>query len=540
MDQRGTDGATGAGERGVGDRDSDVDVLVVGGGPTGMMAACELLRRGIRVRVVDRAPDASKFPKALVLWPRTLDLLEDLDAADEVRSAGVRINTFRYFSERKQIAQFDFTPDLAAICLPQNETERILRTQLHRLGGKVEQNVRLLGLDGLDYSGRIDGSEHITAVLEHADGTIERARVPFLIGADGAGSAVRKQLGTGFVGSTYESAFAIVDTYIEGELPRDEALYYQSRKGALVVVALPGGAHRFFCSLPPGQQVSVPMMQQVVDERGPSGVKITDPIWQSVFRVHARQAESFQLGRVFLIGDAAHVHSPASGQGMNTGIQDAHNIAWKLASVIRGEAPTDLLTSYQPERKAVAERVVRDTDIQTRAWLVNSATKVAARDAAFRLLDRTGVFSRFYGPVMAGRRLAYPSVRETQEPSGFAVCRLNRRLPGRLKIGSVLPRPLAKAIGIVGTDVEPPQWTVAVVPPRGDPEWPDQVTGTASRWSNVRVVTLAPNAERELGCRRAGYYLIRPDGHIGAHGHTADLQRLDAELARVCTPAAQS
>ncbi|MFF6790337.1 FAD-dependent monooxygenase [Streptomyces filamentosus] len=514
------------------------DVLIVGGGPTGMMAACELLRRGIRVRVIDRAAEPSPFPKALLVWPRSLDLFEDLGVLGRLREAGLQINAFSYYSDREHLATFDFPQDLSPVCLPQNETERILRERLHELGGTVERGVRLLTFDGMDFSGRIDGTDGVTAVLEHADGTVERTRAPFVIGTDGAGSAVRAQLGTGFSGSTYETAFALVDAEIEGFLPPDRALYYQSPAGALVIVALPGGVFRFFSSLAPGEEVSVERMQQIVDERGPRGVRIAKPVWQSVFRVHARHANEFQLGRVFIAGDAAHVHSPAGGQGLNTGFQDAHNLAWKLAAVIRGEAPSDLLLGYGPEREAVAQRVVRDTDIQTRAWLVRSPAKVRLRDAAFRAADRGGLFSRFYAPVMAGRRLAYPPVRPTQTPSGRHGCGLLPGVRGTLRVGAVFPRELALPHEIQGPDADPTRWTLAVVCRGEAADWRTELRSAAEDFTGVRVVDLAAGpAARHTGCRSQGYYLIRPDGHVAAHGHEHDLDRLREELAAALLPA---
>ncbi|MER5483488.1 FAD-dependent monooxygenase [Streptomyces sp. NPDC002812] len=507
------------------------DVLIVGGGPTGMMAACELLRRGIRVRIVDRAPEPSPFPKALLVWPRSFDLFEDLGVLPRLREAGLQINAFSYYSDRERLATFDFPQPLSPLCLPQNETERVLRERLHELGGKVEHGVRLLAFDSLDFSGRIDAVDGVTAVLEHADGRIERTRAPFVIGTDGAGSAVRTQLGTGFTGSTYETAFALVDARIEGFLPPDQALYYQSPAGALVIVALPDGVFRFFSSLAPGEQVSVEKMQRIVDERGPQGVRITEPVWESVFRVHARHANDFQLGRVFIAGDAAHVHSPAGGQGLNTGLQDAHNLAWKIAAVVRGEAPSDLLLTYGPERAAVAERVVRDTDIQTRAWMVREPAKVALRDAAFRLAGRTGLFSRAYAPVMAGRRLAYPPVRPTQVPGGRAAC---QSLPGVrpvVRVGAVFPRELAVPHRIAGPAADPTRWTLLAVCRDEAPQWRRELSALIADRPQVRMADIAAGTARGLtGCRRQGYYLIRPDGHVAAHGHAGDVDRLRTEL----------
>ncbi|WP_110946098.1 FAD-dependent monooxygenase [Streptomyces avicenniae] len=522
-------------ERRGGAAPAEHDVLVVGAGPVGMMAACELLRRGVRVRLVDRAPEPSPFPKALLMWPRSLDLFEDLGALDELRGAGLDINAFSYYSDRDLLATFPFTPSLAPVCLPQNSTEDVLRGVLTRLGGTVERGVRLLNFDGLDFSGRVDATDGVTAILEHADGRVERSRSAFVIGADGAGSTVRSLIGTGFTGSTYESAFALVDAHIEGSLPRDQALYYQSPAGALVIVALPDGVFRFFSSLAPGEAVSVESMQRIVDERGPAGVRIVDPVWESVFRVHARHANDFQLGRVFIAGDAAHIHSPAGGQGLNTGLQDAHNLAWKLAAVLRGEAPSDLLLSYGPERSSVAHQVVRDTDVQTRAWMVKQRGKVAVRDAAFRLSDRTGVMARLYAPVMAGRRIAYPVVRDSQRPGDRgASCRLLGRLPGRLRVGAVFPRELAVPLGIAGPGSDPMGWSLVVVRPSSAPGWRARLAAVTADRPGLRLADLPlATARRVTGCGRQGYYLVRPDGHVAAHGHAGDAERLRAELTAV-------
>lgn len=519
--------------------DRTYDVLIVGAGPVGMMAGCELLRRGVNVRIIDRAPEPSPFPKALLVWPRSLDLFEDLGVLDELRAASLGINAFSYFSDREHLATFPFPRPLVPLCAPQCETERVLRGALDKLGGTVERGVRLLTLDDLDFSGRIDATDGVTAVLEHPDGSIERTRAPFVIGADGAGSTVRRLMGTGFSGLTYESAFALVDTRIEGDLPPDQALYYQSPAGALVIVALPDGVYRFFCSLAPGEEVSAERMQRIVEQRGPKGIRFTETVWESVFRVHARHAQDFQLGRVFLAGDAAHVHSPAGGQGLNTGMQDAHNLAWKLAAVIHGDAPAELLASYGPERKAVAERVVRDTDIQTRAWMVKSRKGVLVRNAAFRAAARTGVASRFYAPVMAGRRIAYPVRRDTQRPGGRAACRVLGRLPGRARTGAVFPREIALRHGFAGPDADPRAWTLVAVT-GASARLREDLREAAAAWPQVSFAAVsAAELRRATGCAEQGYYLVRPDGHTAAHGHAGDGGRLRAELVAALGEPAQ-
>jgi 3-(3-hydroxy-phenyl)propionate hydroxylase len=512
-------------------RSGDFDVLIVGAGPTGLLAACELLRRGVRVRVVDRATEPAVVPKALSIWPRALDILADVGLLDAIQRESHLVTALSYFSRRRPLATFDFAEDLACRTLPQHVTERLLTERLHALGGAVERGVRLLTIDDQELVGASGSIAGAVVSLEHTGGEVERVLAPYLIGADGASSTVRGQLGVGFDGSTYEMAFALIDTHIEGPLPADECLFYQSPAGALVIVPMPDGVFRFLSVMPDGQgALSVPMMQAIVDERGPDGVRLTDSVSQAVFRVHARQVDDFRRGRVFLMGDAAHVHSPAGGQGMNNGMQDAHNLGWKLAAVVRGESPNELLDTYGPERAEATSRIVRDTDLQTRVWVAKHPAKVLARDVAFRLLEWSGAVSRWYAPVMAGRRLAYRTLRETQQPSGWAACRPRSRLPGGMRVGAVFPRQLAKRYGISGAHVDPSCWTVVAVrkAEAGSTADLDRLT---ARWPSTRVISLPRHVAAPVtGCGRTGYYLVRPDGHIVAHGHAGDLDRLSHEL----------
>jgi 3-(3-hydroxy-phenyl)propionate hydroxylase len=519
--------------------DADVDVLIVGAGPTGLLAACELLRRQVRVRIIDRDPRPISGNKALSLWPRALDILQDVGVGQGIVRGSTRIDAFSYFSGGRPLATFPFPPDLASRTLPQPVTERLLTQRLNQLGGKPERGVRMLVLDGIDFSGRIDRAARLTAVLEHHDGTVERLRVPYVIGADGAGSAVRGQLGIGFPGSTYDLAFALVDARVEGDLPADRVQYHQNPSGTLVIVPMPDGVFRFLSVLPEGatQRADIAGMQTIVEQRGPAGVRLTEPVWETVFRVHARQAADFQVGPVFLMGDAAHVHSPAGGQGMNNGLQDAHNLAWKLASVIHGRSPVSLLQGYGAERAEATRRIVRDTSIQTRAWMAQGPARVLARDTAFKLLERSGAVVKLYTPVMAGRRLAYPPERQTQLPGRSPVpgrrtgCGLRG---GGIRVGGVFPREVALRHKISGPQADPLAWTVAVLPRFGRPaRLVPRIKARTAHLPGVRVVSLGPH---DVPCRRPGYWLIRPDGHIAAHGHALDLHRLEAELTRVLNP----
>lgn len=507
-------------------------VLVIGAGPTGMITACELLRRGVQVRVVDAAPDPVPYCKALLLWPRTIDVLAELGLADEVPRRGIRINAFRYYSSGRELIKVHFKPELASWALPQRSTEDMLRAKLVELGGRIERGVRLLALDRMDFSGDPAHSSGITAILEHPDGHIERYVTPWLVGADGAGSAVRAQLGLGFSGSTYASHFLLADAHIEGSLADDEAHYYQSPDGVLVIVALPNGIFRFFASAPrcsvsaDGRpQVDLALMQRLVDERGPRGVRLVNLEWLSVFRVHRRQAEQFQLGRAFLVGDAAHVHSPAGGQGLNTGMQDAHNLAWKLAAVIHGEARHRLLGSYTPERHRVAAQVVRDTDVQTRAWLMRHPLAVAIRDTAFRLAHHSGLIERNYLPTMAGRRIRYLAEQST------ALLGVTQRCErGPLGVGTVVPLALARPLRPSASRGGRPRWWLLM------------------RDAGLRIdhlpqvdITIDPTELAAVtGCRRTAFLLVRPDGVVAARGHREDLPKLRRWISDLLAPARES
>ncbi|TDC78868.1 FAD-dependent monooxygenase [Streptomyces hainanensis] len=489
------------------------DVAIVGAGPTGLVAACELLRHGIRVRLIDARPSPSAHSKALLLWPRSMDVLDRLGVAPEAAGKAIPLRRFSYYSSGRPVARIDFDATTVPQCLPQRSTEEVLTSLLHSLGGTVERGHRLVELDQRPAGVRL--------VTHDQEGAAHTLTANWVIGADGAHSTVRDLLGIEFVGATYPNAFMLVDAFATarrrgagGELlARDIAHYYQSPGGVLVVVPLPDGRSRFFVNAPDGHQTaSLELLQDLVERRGPGGVDLADPEWISTFEVHHRLVTRMRGGRCFLAGDAAHIHSPAGGQGLNTGLQDAHNLAWKLAAVITGRAGPALLDTYHRERHAVARQVVRDTDIQTRAWLVSAPWKVRVRDVLLRAADATGVLTRAYAPVMAGRRITYPPMlrppgRRARRHGGvggaFPAGRLAAGEPAdAYRLVTVGPAALAERAAAVAAD------------------WPDLV---AHR-------TLDP-AGGPLPCARDGYYLVRPDGYVADHGHPEDLESVHALLA---------
>lgn len=337
-------------------------VLIIGAGPVGMTMAAELKRYGVSVRIIDKAPARTDKSKALVVWSRTLELLDRSGGADPFIEAGFKTLAVNFIAHDKTIGRISMetiqSPYPFALMLPQSETERLLDERLNALGVTVERLVELMSF--------APGPDGVEAVLRHADGRQENVSTPWLLGCDGAHSAVRHGLAATFSGETMKSDFILADIHATGYPFTDtEASVYWHRDGVFVVFPISPGRYRIIADLPlsPGDHPPDPTLEQVqviVDRRGSSRMRIHDPLWLAGFRINGRKVSDYRHGRVFLSGDAAHVHSPAGGQGMNTGMQDAFNLSWKLALVIRGPCGEQLLDSYSPERSGVGDEVLKN------------------------------------------------------------------------------------------------------------------------------------------------------------------------------------
>jgi 2-polyprenyl-6-methoxyphenol hydroxylase-like FAD-dependent oxidoreductase len=342
-------------------------VLICGAGPVGMTLALALKRRGVDVRIVDTAPARTDKSKALVLWPRTLELLDIQGGVDRFVAAGMPARGARILADGKPLASVDFHTARSiyryALMIPQSETERLLEERLESLGLSVERGTSLASFE--------DDGAGVTALLTRPDGRQEHVRADWLAGCDGAHSTVRHGLGAAvFEGDTLPSEWVLADLQIDGDLPRDEITICWTHDGVMVFFPIAGARFRVIADTEPaeGSGAATPTLEQVqalVDRRGPAGLALRDPAWLSRFHINERKVRDYRHGRVFLAGDAAHVHSPAGGQGMNTGMQDALNLAWKLALVWHGDAAPALLDSYSPERSAIGAQVLRNAGILT-------------------------------------------------------------------------------------------------------------------------------------------------------------------------------
>lgn len=365
-------------------------ILIVGAGPVGLTMAAELARYGVSVRLIDRAPQPTQTSKALVLWSRTLELMDRMGCTQGFLDAGLRCRGGSIRSGRKLLGGASFeevdSPYNFALMIPQCDTERLLSAHLKSFGVAVERQVELT-----DFS---ENSDHIDARLRRADGREETFTTPWLLGCDGAHSMVRHGTRMEFSGSSQGGDWMLADVRLEGQAapPPDEVATYLQPEGPFVIFPQPRGRARIVAQIAktdPAHPQSDPTLEEVqaiADARTGGGFRVLDPIWLTGFRINERKVAAYAQGRVFLAGDAAHIHSPAGGQGMNTGMQDAVNLSWKLALLLQGSANSTLLDSYSPERSAIGEIVLRNATRLTDMGTLTNPAAQAARDLALRFL----------------------------------------------------------------------------------------------------------------------------------------------------------
>jgi 2-polyprenyl-6-methoxyphenol hydroxylase-like FAD-dependent oxidoreductase len=386
-------------------KSKESQVLIVGAGPVGLSLALALLRQGIEdIRIVDKSTGPTDQSRALGIQARTLEIFEQMGIVEPVLKAGQKISVMNFYADKRLILHITFDELESAypyaLSLPQSQTERILINELKGRGVEVERQTELVDL--------AQDASRVKPTLKYPDGTGIAENTQWLIACDGAHSAVRHRLNMAFEGTQYPEAFLLADVRLDAALSQQEAHLFTDENGMLAIFPYGNDRYRVVADTPVSGAVTdsasvasvfgsthdtkadvvrlkdptLAEFQTILDERGPGGIKMSDPSWLAAFSIHRRRVKYYRKDRIFLAGDAAHIHSPAGGQGMNTGIQDAYNLAWKLALVIQKAAPEDLLDSYNIERHAVAQSVLKMTDFITR---VNTMRNPVARSIRTRL-----------------------------------------------------------------------------------------------------------------------------------------------------------
>lgn len=357
------------------------DVLITGAGPVGMTLASELQRRGIRFRIIDKSLYSAQTTKALGMQARTLELLEKSGIADKMLAQGRRVTNFTIHSNRQRLAQIDFaqfvdSPYPYILMIPQDKTEAVLNDHLLEQGITIERGIELINLT--------QSTDQVQITLRGVDGVEEQVSTRWLLACDGAHSTVRHLLDIKFEGEAFEESFVLADLSLDGSLDTDGGSVYLHDGNAMAFFPMLDGQYRVFIAYKPptnpDKEITLEEIQHMVDLCGPANVRVHNPTWWSRFHINQRKVRNYRKDHVFLLGDAAHIHSPVAAQGMNTGMQDAYDLAWKLALVLSEQAPVSLLDSYNAEREPVGKALLRFTRLFSRIVWSHNPLFTTSRD----------------------------------------------------------------------------------------------------------------------------------------------------------------
>lgn len=376
------------------------DVLIVGAGPVGLALACSLRLHGIDCAIVDKTTGPVRESRATDIHARTLELCASLGVIDDLLARGKRSHGAWFYSDGYRVAGFSTkelpTPYPFILGIPQYATEEVLLARLKELGGDVLRQHSLTSLTNHD--------DYVIAKIKNEKDEELIFDVPFVVGCDGATSTVRKHLGLPFEGETYEERFLLADMRIEWPLSKDELHLFLTDEGFFMVLPMPEGWVRTFASVAPENEdlhANLDSFERMIQKRVDVPCTVVESGWIAEFNIHRRMVPHYRQGRVFLAGDAAHIHSPVGGQGMNIGIQDAMNLGFKLALVAQGKAHSELLDSYEIERHHAAARTLRDTHLATTLSLFQSPWLRIPRDLMGRATQGSTALARWMCELIA-------------------------------------------------------------------------------------------------------------------------------------------
>ena len=501
---------------------TSTDVLITGAGPTGLMLANQLARRGVRALIVDRNPGPSRQTKALGVQARTLEIYAHLRIVERALELGKRATGANLWAGGKRAARIplgdigrNLSPYPFLLILGQDDNERLLGEALRGRGIGVEWNTELVDL--------AQTSAGVSAKLKLADGSMREIETKWVAGCDGAHSAVRHLTGIDFPGAPYEHVFFVADTVVTGSMVPDELNVYLWRDGFHLLFPMRGTNHWRLVGIVPAalrgrDDPDFDALLPSLRKEAGAGLAFESCSWFSMYRISHRRAARFRDRRCFLLGDAAHIHSPVGAQGMNTGLQDAYNLGWKLALVASGRADARLLDSYELERVPVAERLLKTTDqgfslVVSNRWMAGLfRTKVMPKAMAFAMrFDRVRKLAfRIVSQIV----IRYPESPLSQTLAGLpgGGPAAGDRFPWlRFKL---VPNGPAEDLFARLDDT---RFNLIVIGQPLPPGARDEQSGPML----VHVVPDDPDNDRELARARIpkpSFYLLRPDGHVGLAG----------------------
>lgn len=383
---------------------AQLDVLIVGAGPVGLFLANECARRHLRYRIVEKNPSQSEHSKALAIFPRTLEIFDMAGLVSPFLEVANRATSVEVLAHGRTLAHMPFAPEDSVYpfiaMVPQDVTERLLVQHLAAQGGKVEYATSCVDA--------VERDDHVSVTLEH-NGEREESSAAFVVGCDGAHSLIRHLLNLTFEGAEYHDLFLLADIDTNDGLPADQLQLCPHESGPLAIFPMSATRRRIVAMIqqPEGDAPSLDLVRKMLVERAPQAIQAHALRWSSYFHIHHRHVSQLRVGRMFVAGDAAHIHSPFGGQGMNTGLQDVWNLAWKLDLALSGHGNERLLDSYTAERLPVIKQVVETTDRLTRVMGTPNRFAQTLRDTVIPMVSRLAPFQHAFVERLSELGVAY-------------------------------------------------------------------------------------------------------------------------------------
>ena len=470
----------------------DTEVLIVGAGPVGLFLANECARRNLRWRLIEERSSQSEHSKALAIFPRTLEIFDMAGIVAPFLERANRVTKVAVMIRNRTLAHMKFEPDNSpysfVAMVPQDVTERLLLEELRRKGGNVEYETKFISAEQDDDS--------VNVAIERR-GELARLRASIVVGCDGAHSAVRHQLDLPFEGAEYKGSFLLADVETNDALPADEMQLCPSEFGPVAIFPMRATRRRIVATIEnaEGDAPSLDLVRNVLAQRAPRAIEARDLHWSSYFRIHHRQVGRLQEGRIFIAGDAAHIHSPFGGQGMNTGLHDVWNLVWKLDLFRKSHGNQRLLDSYSSERLPVIKNVIETTDLLTKVMGTPNKLAQVLRDAIIPMVSRLAPFQHAFVQRLSELGIAYQGSPIVEGPGKRY---FDDSLRGGKGIGS-------RFLLFLGNEAD----------------------GSAQEAAEQLVESSSDVVELRF-FNNPGLLLVRPDGYIAYSSHAGDTAAFEA------------